>query len=181
MGGHDVLPPEAEALDRPGAEVLGHHVEVRGEVEHELPAGLGLEVDGDGALGEVVAQERGPDGATLRVGHGRKRAATEVARTRGLHLDDLCTEAAEQLRGEGQRLHLLERQDPHTLKGLRPGAADDVADVEVSGHALGRSSEYRSIALLRMTLLTWSWVRPAATTMSRAMASVSGHVESVWG
>ena len=42
-----------------------------------------------------------------------------VATRRGLDLDDVGPEAAEELRGIGQRLHLLEGEDPGPSQGSR--------------------------------------------------------------
>ena len=70
MRGRDVVVAEAEALDGAGAEVLGHDVEARRQPQHEVAPGRLLEVDDDGALGQVVAQEGGPDGAPVGIGHG---------------------------------------------------------------------------------------------------------------
>ncbi len=61
-------------------------------------------------------------------------AAPEVAGAGRLDLDHVGTEAAEQLGGVGQRLHLLEGQDPDAVEWLAPVrrlGIDDVAELHV--------------------------------------------------
>ena len=113
----DVVVAQAEAVEGAGLEVLGEHVEVRCQCEHQLAAGVGLEVHGDAALREVVAQERRTDEATLGVVHPRLRAPAGLSR-RGLHLHDVGAEPGEQLRRVGERLHLLEREDADAVERL---------------------------------------------------------------
>ena len=143
----DVVVGQAEALGRTGAEVLGHDVEARRQTQHQVVPLRLLEVDHDGALGEVVAHEGRADAAALGIGHGGHGAPAEVARAGRLHLDDLGTEPAEQLGGVGERLHLLEGQDPDAVERLAPVRrlrVDDVAEL----HATSRPSI--SMALPRM-------------------------------
>ena len=66
-----VLVAQAESLNGAGTEVLGHDVEARCQLQDEVASGRLLEVDDDGALGEVVAQEGGADGTSSGVGHRR--------------------------------------------------------------------------------------------------------------
>ncbi len=175
--GHDhVVVGQPQPLRRAGAEVLGHDVEARRQSEHEVAPGRRLQVDDDRALRQVVAHEGGADRATLGVGHGGHRAAPEVARSRCLDLDDVGTEAAEQLGGEGKRLHLLEGEDADAVERLAPVGrvgVDDVAEL----HVMSRPS--MAMAFPRMMRYTSSSER--SRTRCSATALVSGQVESVWG
>ena len=147
MHRRDVVVRQAEPLGRPGPEVLGHDVEARREAQDQVPARRLLEVDHDRALGEVVAHERRADAAALGVDHGGHGAAAEIAGARRLHLDDVGAQPAEQLGGVGERLHLLEGEDPHAVERLAPVRrlrVDDVAQL----HAMSRPSI--SMALPRM-------------------------------
>jgi hypothetical protein len=118
VAGGDGVVAEPEAVEGAGLEVLGDDVDLAGEPQHQLPAALVLEVDADAPLVEVVAEERGPDPATERVGHRGQRATTQVAVDGVLDLDDVGAEAGEQLCGERQGLHLLEGEDPHAVERL---------------------------------------------------------------
>ena len=74
-------------------------------------------------------------------------AAPEVARARRLDLDHLGAEPAQQLGGEGQRLHLLEGEDADAVERLAPArrvGVDDVAQL----HVMSRPS--MAIAFPRM-------------------------------
>ena len=71
MRRRDFFVAEAESLNGTGAEVLGHHVEARRQLQHEVAAGRLFEVDDDRALGEVVAEEGGADRASRGVRHCR--------------------------------------------------------------------------------------------------------------
>ena len=180
VDGGDVGVGQAQPLRRPGPEVLGHDVEARGQREHQVAAAGVLQVDDDGALVEVVAQEGGADRPSVGVGHGRQGGTPEVAGPGRLDLHDLGPQPAEQLGGPGQGLHLLEREDAHAVEGLAPGRrvrVDDVAQL----HARSRSSGSPSIsmALPRMILYTSSSLR--LRTICSATARVSGQVESVCG
>ncbi len=93
-----VVVAEAQAVERAGLEVLGEHVEVRRQAQHEVAAGGGLEVDGDAALAEVVAQERGADRAAVGIGHPRLRRRGPTRRVGGLDLHHVGAEPREQLR-----------------------------------------------------------------------------------
>ena len=145
-------------------------------LQHEVAPGRLLEVDDDGALGKVVAQEGGAHGAPVGVGERRRGRAPEVARAGRLDLDHLGAEAPEQLRGVGERLHLLEGENAHAGEGLapvfRPGV-DDVPEL----HRPSRPSI--AMALPRMIRYTSSSER--FLTSCSATARVSGQVESVWG
>ncbi len=75
------------------------------------------------------------------------RAAPEVAGARCLDLDDVGAEAAEQLGGEGKRLHLLEGEHADPVERLAPAGrvgVDDVAEL----HVMSRPS--MAMALPRM-------------------------------
>ena len=174
-GGH-VLVAESEALDGTGAEVLGHDVEARRQLQHEIAPGRLLEVDDDGALREVVAQEGGADGAAVGIGHRGRRAPPEVARAGRLDLDHLGAEAPQQLGGVGERLHLLEGQDADAGQRLAPVRRFRVDDV-AQPHGPSRPSI--AMALPRMIRYTSSSER--SLTSCSATARVSGQVESVWG
>jgi hypothetical protein len=78
---------------------------------------------------EVVPEERRPDRPALRVGHGRERAAPQVAALRVLDLDDLRPEAGQELRGVGEGLHLLEGEHAHAVERLAGGGGTGVGDV----------------------------------------------------
>ena len=101
---------------------------MRRERLHEVAAVGLLEVDAHALLAERVAQERGAGATTVEIGHERRRAAAGFAVARVLDLDHLGAEPAEQHRGVGQRLHLLDREDAHAVERLavvlRPGVAD---------------------------------------------------------
>ena len=77
-----------------------------------------LQVDGDAALVQVVAQERGADRCARRDRSSPAASRGPSRRRRVLDLDDLGAEARQELGGEGQRLHLLERQDPDAVERL---------------------------------------------------------------
>ena len=174
-GGH-VLVAQAESFDGAGAEVLGHDVEARRQPQDEVAPGRLLEVDDDGALGEVVAQEGGADGAPVGVGHGGRGAAPEVARAGRLDLDHLGPEAPQQLGGVGEGLHLLEGEDADAGERLAPVRRlriDDVAQLH------GPSRPSIAMALPRMIRYTSSSER--FRTSCSATARVSGQVESVCG
>src|SRR5207247_6577730 len=74
---------------------------------------FGLQVHGDAALRQIVAQERRTDEAALRVGHARLGSAPRLAAQR-FDLHHVGTEPREQLRRVGQCLHLLERDRKST-------------------------------------------------------------------
>ena len=176
MRGGDVVVAEAEALDGAGAEVLGHDVEARGQPQHQIAPDRLLEVDDDRVLGQVVAQKGGPDSAAVRVGHGGRRGAPEVAGAGRLDLHHLGTEAPQELGGIGQRLHLLEGEDADTGQRFAPVRRLRVDDV-AQPHGPSRPSI--AMALPRMIRYTSSSER--SRTSSSATARVSGQVESVWG
>ena len=113
----DVVVAEAEPADRTRFGVLGDHVEVGREIEHQLPAARVLQVDADAALVEVVAQEGGADPAPFGVGHGRGGAPAQITRRR-FDLHHVGAEPGQQLGRVRQRLHLLERQDAYTVERL---------------------------------------------------------------
>jgi hypothetical protein len=125
----DDVPAQAEAIEGAGLGVLGHHVELRGEVEDELATLGSLEVDADRALVEVVAQEGRTHRAPLGVGHGRQRAAARVAALGVLDLDHLGAETGQELGGERQRLHLFQGQHPHPVERLAQAGGFLVGDV----------------------------------------------------
>ena len=79
-----------------------------------------LEVDADAPFAEVVAQEGGAEATTLGVADRRLRGAAQFP-ARRLDLDHVGAEPGQELRGEGQRLHLFERQHPDADQ--RPGRA----------------------------------------------------------
>ena len=172
----NVFVAEAEPLDRSGAEVLGHHVEAWCQLQHQVAAGRLLQVDDDGALGQVVAQEGGADGPPGGVRHGGRRAAAQVARAGRFDLDDLGAKAPQHLGGVGERLHLLERKDADAGEWLAPVRRPGVDDV-AQPHGPSRPSI--AIALPRMIRYTSSSDR--FRTSCSATAWVSGHVASVCG
>jgi hypothetical protein len=91
-----------------------------------------LEVDGQAALAEVVAQERGADLAALGVEHVGERPAARLAGAGVLDLDDVGAEARQQLGGVGERLHLLRGQDADAVERppeLRRIAVHHVAEL----------------------------------------------------
>ena len=118
-------------------EVLGDDVEARREAQHEVAPGGRLEVDADAALAQVVAQERRADAPPLRIRHRRERSPTRLPVNRVLDLHDVGAEAREQLRGERQRLHLLEREHAHAFQWLAVRHRLSVRDV---AEPHGRSS-----------------------------------------
>ena len=93
MHGGDVLVAQTEALNGTGAKVLGHDVEARRQPQHEVAPGRLLEVDDDGALGQVVAQEGGAHGAPVGVGQRGRGRAPQVTGAGRLDLDHLGAEA----------------------------------------------------------------------------------------
>jgi hypothetical protein len=108
---------QAEAVHRAGLEVLGHDVEVGDQVEEQRAAGRVLEVEPDAALAEVVAQERGADPPAVGVEHVGERPPACLAGRRVLDLHHVRTQAGQELRAVGQRLHLLGRENPHPVEG----------------------------------------------------------------
>ena len=132
--GHVVV-AEAESGHRAGAEVLGDDVEAGDEPPEDVLTLGRLEIEGEAALVEVVAQEGRADEAALRIAHARERGAARVAALGVLHLHHLGAEPRHQLRGERQRLLLLERQDPHAVERLavpRQLGVDDVTDLHAA-------------------------------------------------
>jgi hypothetical protein len=73
-----------------------------------------LQVDADAALAEVVAQIGRADLAPVAIGDLRPRAAPRLAVDRMLDLHHVGAQVREQLGGERQRLHLLDREHAHT-------------------------------------------------------------------
>jgi len=69
---------DGDAGPAAGLEVLGHDVEAGGQLQDQLSAVGGLEVDADAALGQVVAQERRADLPSLGIRHGRQRRPSHV-------------------------------------------------------------------------------------------------------
>ena len=67
-------------------------------------------------LFRLLRRNVAPTGATVGIGHGRQRGPTQFAGQR-LHLDDVSTQARQELRGVGECLHLFDRQHPYALEG----------------------------------------------------------------
>jgi hypothetical protein len=127
--GGDVVVAQAEAGHGPCPGVLGDHVEAGREAQHQVPPLGRLEVDAHAALAEVVAEERGADLAAVGVGHRRERPATEVPALGVLDLHHLGPEAAEELRGVREGLHLLEGEHAHAVERLARPRRTGVGDV----------------------------------------------------
>jgi len=144
-GGYDVV-AEAHAVERATLEVLREHVELLREVEDDLLPRVGLQVDGDRPLVEVVAQERGAHELAVGRGHPGLRAATGLAAER-LDLHDVGAEAGEELGGVRQGLHLLQGEDAHPFEGLavlQGICVDDISEFHgVEGIAGGGSGTHR--------------------------------------
>lgn len=95
------VPPEADALQRAGAEILDEHIGLR----HRLPQQRGvvrdLQVQRDAALVAV------PQGEGLAAAFDEGWHAPRLVAVRALHLDDLGTHVAEHHRavrtGQGRR------------------------------------------------------------------------------
>jgi hypothetical protein len=102
---------------------------VRREGEDELAALRVLEVDGDAALVEVVAQERRAGALAVRVDHRGERAAAGLAGAGRLHLHDVGAEPGQQLGAVRQCLHLLDGQDAHAVERLAVPQRLGVGDV----------------------------------------------------
>ena len=113
---------EAHLLHRAGLEVLGEHVEVRHEPPQQRRARGQLQVDPDAALAEVVAQIGRANLPAVAVDDLWPRAAPRLAVHRVLDLHHVGAQVREQLRGERQCLHLLDREHAHPVEGPR-GAA----------------------------------------------------------
>ena len=118
MYGPHVLVTEPHPTHRPGLGVLGHDVEPWCQAQHEISAGRALEVDRDTPLAEVVAEERASHAAPVRIFDRGQRSAAQFP-AKGFDLDDVGSEPGHELGGEGKRLHLLQRQDPHTGQWAR--------------------------------------------------------------
>ena len=126
----------------------------------------------DRLLRKKVAPTARPSGS---VSAGEARSP-EVTRAGRFDLDHLGTEAPQELRGVGQRLHLLEGEDAHAGERLAPVlrlGVDDVPELH------GPSRPSIAMALPRMIRYTSSSER--FLTNCSATARVSGQVESVWG
>ena len=128
VGGEDVV-AEPETVHRSGLEVLAHDIETAGQLDEELLAPRVLEVDADRALVEVVAQEGRPDAPAVRISHRRERPPARFTVARVLDLDHLRAESGQELRGVGERLHLLSGQDSHPVEGLAERNGVGIGDV----------------------------------------------------
>ncbi len=65
------LRPQPQPVEGAGLEVLGDHIGMGGQLDHQLTPGLGLEIDADRVLAQVGAQKRRPHRSALGVGHRR--------------------------------------------------------------------------------------------------------------
>jgi hypothetical protein len=70
--GRHVVVAESNAPQEAGLEVLGEHVETGSQAEDDIASVGVLEVDTDGPLVEVVAQERGAHPPAVGVVHRRQ-------------------------------------------------------------------------------------------------------------
>ncbi len=101
------VPIQAPSFERARTEVLDQDVGRLGKVAAELLALRGSQVDGDTAL--VASSDLPPDTAPWRVAD--TPLAQHVPGPRGLHLDDVGAEVAEQLTAERTGDHLPEFDD----------------------------------------------------------------------
>ena len=115
-----VVVAQPEALDGAGAEVLGDDVEARRQSQHEVASGRLFEVDDDRPLGQVVAEERRTDGASIGIGHGGRGGPAEVTGAGRFDLHHVGAEPSQELGGVGEGLHLLEGEDAHPVERLAP-------------------------------------------------------------
>jgi hypothetical protein len=110
----DAGPGEAHPVQRPGAEILDHHVGILDQLLQHFLAGLGLGVQRQRALVRVEHREvervRILDVAQLRAGH--------VARARPLDLDHVGAEPRQQLRAGGAGLNVGEIDDLDPVQRL---------------------------------------------------------------
>jgi len=77
-----------------------------------------FEIDSDALLAQVVAQKRRPDVALVDINNARRSRSARLAGRRMLDLHHISAHPREELRPEGHRLHLLDRQDTDPLEGL---------------------------------------------------------------
>ena len=142
--GGDVVVAEAHAGQRAALEVLGDDVELRGEVEDELAALGGLQVDADRLrLPRLLRRNVAPTVAALGVGASPGSEPRPRSPPFGdLDLHHVGAEAGEQLGGVGQRLHLLEGEHPHAVEGLAEREGVGVSGVSElhGGDPTGRPS-----------------------------------------
>ena len=112
----ELLPAEVPALERPGAEVLGEDVGLLHELEQELLAPLGAQVQRDALL---VSRLHGPPERAPLIAR-LAPLPDRVGLTGRLDLDDLGAHVAEQAAGErpGEKLPELDHADA----GERPFA-----------------------------------------------------------
>ena len=118
MHGGDVVVAETHARERAALEVLGDDVELRRQIEDELLALRGLEIDADRLLVEVVPKIGRADRSTLGIEDRGLRTAAQIATLHALDLDHIGTQSGQQLGGVGECLHLLECEDAHAIEGL---------------------------------------------------------------
>jgi hypothetical protein len=112
--GADVVRPDAEPLGRPRPEALDEHVRARRETEEDLPAPRRREVEPERALARVRGEEEhAPAGRELRPPGPRL-----VASSRMLHLDDVRSERADDLRAvrAGERGAHVDHPDAYQWK-----------------------------------------------------------------
>ena len=74
-----------------------------------------LKVDGKALLVQVVTQEGGTYGPSVRIGHGGVRAPAAIAGGGVFDLDHLGPQAGQQLGSKRQGSHLFDGQDPYTV------------------------------------------------------------------
>ncbi len=100
------LVADAELVERAGREVLHHDVDLLREAQEQVPPFVGLQVDGDGALPAVDAEEvRAPVVLVWA------RGAGDVAVGRPLDLDHVGAEVAQHHGGVGPGEHPREVED----------------------------------------------------------------------
>ena len=109
---------QSEPVHRARLEVLADDVEAPGKVDEELLASGVLEVDAHRSLVEVVSEEGCADLPTIGVGHRGERATSGLARDGVFDLDDLRSQARQQLCRVRERLHLFRREDSHSIEWL---------------------------------------------------------------
>ena len=97
VDGADGVVAEAERRHDAGAEVLDHHVGLRGQSQGDVPAHPGLEVQGHAALARVQVQERQAHLLVRLIVGERPQAARRVTAARPLDLHDVGAEVGKQL------------------------------------------------------------------------------------
>ena len=159
VAAHQLLDAEAEALEDAGAEVLHQHVGALDEADQDVLVGLVLEVEGDGLLVAVRAQEVRRLAGVGLADERRPPAAGVVAAAGRLHLDHPGAEVAQH------------------LGGVRPGEGAGQVDYEEVGQGSGHVQLHRQVVLVRTAGRARPGGRPRA---GRARRSPRGRSPPGW-